>query len=253
MDLISSLLSAGRQIEPAIVREVSGENGVCYEVLSGVRRLWCIRWLREHGYSDFKFYVRVEDFPDKEAFEYAIFSNQQGHSFSDYELGHAYKAVIDRELYKSQTELAGAIGAARSSVSKSIVLGQLPIQIVHAFAELHDCKMKYGAPLRRLLKQRDTAIKLMDESIRVMVDQRAHRADDLPPIPGSEVYARITRGTPEEKSGGSSISFGNPDLPTLTVERQTRSKLVFSVPVGVDVDEACGALSDYLAGHKRQS
>jgi ParB family chromosome partitioning protein len=105
-DLIDSLRAQGRQEVPAIVRRVTGDPGIRFEVICGARRHWSVSWLRRNHFPDFKFLVEPRELTDEEAFCLADLENRSRKDLSDYERATDYARAIERYYDGSQQRMA---------------------------------------------------------------------------------------------------------------------------------------------------
>ncbi|NKC01861.1 MAG: hypothetical protein GKR90_25635 [Pseudomonadales bacterium] len=232
-DLLDALVSAGSQLEPATVREVEDKGIVRYEVIAGARRLWCARWLRDHGYPDFGFSVRVEVLSNKEAFLRSTRTECSGKSVSAYEKGKEYQHALD--YFDDQGQMAKAVGIQRTLLNKYLRIARIPIQIAGAYGELDDFWLKHASPLSALLEDSSTVSDLMDTATRLKAEQQARRADGLPYLRGSEVFRRLKEGAKGSEGGGPLHVYDDVDDPILIVESKTRNQLRITIPLPVNV------------------
>ena len=246
-DLIKALLRAGEQVEPATVREVSVEGPISYEVLSGARRLWSVRWLREHGHPNFAFSVRVEKLTDKEAFLRSVRTEDSGKATSSYEKGIEYLEALRH--FDSQDDLANAVGIHKSLLSKYLRIAKIPIQIVSAYGELEDFWLKHATPLAKLLADSSTAANLLDAATRLTLDQQIRRADGLPFLSGSAVFRALKEGATGISLAGPIEFYGDEEDPALTLDSKTNRHLRITVRRNFDAEALREAFDKCLRQH----
>jgi len=119
-DLASSIREKG-VLQPLLVRKV-GEK---YEIVAGERR-WrasCLAGLSEVP-------VIVRELSDLETLEIAIIENLQREDLGPVEEARAYARLLEHG--KSQEEVAGAVGKARSTVANALRLLALPDDALRA-------------------------------------------------------------------------------------------------------------------------
>ncbi|MFZ1291698.1 MAG: ParB/RepB/Spo0J family partition protein [Melioribacteraceae bacterium] len=119
-ELKKSILQNGL-IQPITVRRIS-ENR--YELISGERRL---RAVKEIGYKTIPAYIIIVE--SKEAMlALALIENIQREKLNPIEIAHAYKRLID-ECNLSQEEVSEKVGKDRTTITNTIRLLKLPIEI----------------------------------------------------------------------------------------------------------------------------
>ncbi len=119
-ELKKSILQNGL-IQPITVRRIS-ENK--YELISGERRL---RAVKEIGYKTIPAYIIIVE--SKEAMlALALIENIQREKLNPIEIAHAYKRLID-ECNLSQEEVSEKVGKDRTTITNTIRLLKLPIEI----------------------------------------------------------------------------------------------------------------------------
>ncbi|MBK8946402.1 MAG: ParB/RepB/Spo0J family partition protein [Ignavibacteriae bacterium] len=125
-ELKKSILQNGL-IQPITVRRIS-ENK--YELISGERRL---RAVKEIGYKTIPAYIIVVE--TKEAMlALALIENIQREKLNPIEIAHAYKKLID-ECNLSQEEVSEKVGKDRTTITNTIRLLKLPIEIQNSLVK----------------------------------------------------------------------------------------------------------------------
>jgi ParB family chromosome partitioning protein len=163
-DLIESFKAQGRQEVPAIVRRVRGVPGIDFEVICGARRHWTVSWLRAHNYTDFRFLVEVRDLTDEEAFRISDLENRAREDLSDFERARDYMRALDRHYGGRQKDMAERLKVSEAWLSRYLDLNRLPTEIVAAFADPHELKIKHVTQLKPLLKPDDRARRVLAEA-----------------------------------------------------------------------------------------
>ena len=120
-DLIASLRAQGKQELPAIVRRVSADPLYRFEVICGARRHWCVSWLRNHDYPDFKFVVEPRELTDEEAFRIADLENRSRKDLSDHERAVDYARAIERYYEGNQQRMADRLQVTKSEPVRNSV------------------------------------------------------------------------------------------------------------------------------------
>ena len=163
-DLIESFKAQGRQEVPAIVRRVRGDPNIDFEVICGARRHWTVSWLRAHNYTDFRFLVEVRELTDEEAFRISDLENRAREDLSDIERARDYLKALERHYGGRQKDMAGRLNVSEAWLSRYLDLARLPADLVAAFSDPHDLKIKHVTQLKPLLKPDDRARRVLAEA-----------------------------------------------------------------------------------------
>jgi ParB family chromosome partitioning protein len=154
-DLIESFKAQGRQEVPAIVRRTHGDPDVDFEVICGARRHWTVSWLRGHNYPEFRFLVEVRDLTDEEAFRISDIENRARADLSDVERARDYLRALDRHYEGRQRTMAQRLNVSEAWLSRYLDLARLPMELIQAFPDPHELKIKHVTQLKPLLKPQD--------------------------------------------------------------------------------------------------
>lgn len=150
-DLIEGIQQQGQQEFPAIVRRVSGEEGIDFEVICGARRHFAISWLRANNFPQFKYLVEARDMSDEEAFRLADVENRDRSDISDYERACDYAAAIKLYYDGKQKTMAQRLQVSEGWLSRYLYLAKLPEEIVQAFPSPNDLKELHARALKPVL------------------------------------------------------------------------------------------------------
>lgn len=202
-DLIESFKAQGRQEVPAIVRRVRGVADIDFEVICGARRHWTVTWLRAHNYTDFRFLVEVRDLNDEEAFRISDLENRAREDLSDIERARDYLKALDRHYAGRQKDMAGRLNVSEAWLSRYLDLARLPIDLVAAFDDPHELKIKHVTQLKPLLKPDDRARRVRAEA--GAIAQQKGEGSALKP---QDVIRRLTAAADAPKKSGSTRSSG---------------------------------------------
>lgn len=178
-DLLESLQAQGRQEVPAIVRRVSDDPGLEFEVICGARRHWSITWLRAHGHPEFRFLVEPRELTDEEAFRLADLENRHRKDLSDFERARDYARAIERYYGGNQSRMVERLEISNSWLSRFLELARLPDEVVQAFGSPHVIAVKHAAVLAPLLRGPRSRAQVLDAA-RALVTERQGSAA-LPP------------------------------------------------------------------------
>ena len=206
-DLIESFKAQGRQEVPAIVRRVRGAPDADFEVICGARRHWTVTWLRAHNYTDFRFLVEVRELTDEEAFRISDLENRAREDLSDIERARDYLKALGRHYGGSQKDMASRLNVSEAWLSRYLDLARLPAQLIGAFADPHELRIKHVTQLKPLLKPDDRAGRVLAEAAAI-----AARKEEGPAPKPQEVIRLLTAAAESPKKTGSPKRSG------LTVE-----------------------------------
>ena len=251
-DLIESFKAQGRQEFPAIVRRVSDEPGIEFEVISGARRHWTVSWLRRNNYSDFRYLVEVRELTDEEAFRVSDLENRAREDLSDIERARDYLKALDRHYGGKQKSMAERLKVSETWLSRYLDLARLPADLVAAFADPHELKIKHVSQLKPLLKPDDRAQRLL-AGAREIAGEKGEGA----PLKPQDVLRRLALAADPPKKSGSPKKSGKVEAevvtsaagkPILRVEAKGRKELGLTLllQAGASRVEAEKAIGDLL-------
>jgi ParB family chromosome partitioning protein len=228
-DLIESFKAQGRQEFPAIVRRVQDEPGIDFEVISGARRHWTVSWLRQHNYADFRYLVEVRELTDEEAFRISDLENRARDDLSDIERARDYLKALGRHYGGKQKDMAERLKVSEAWLSRYLDLARLPTELVAAFADPHELKIKHVTQLKPLLKPDDRAKRVLAEA-GVMSAGKGEGA----PLKPQDVLRRLAVAADPPKRSGSPKKSGKavPEVvtsakgtPVLRIDAKGRKEL----------------------------
>ncbi|MEE4213136.1 MAG: ParB/RepB/Spo0J family partition protein [Parvularcula sp.] len=151
-DLIKSIKAVGRQEMAAIVRPVSAEGGIQYEVICGARRHFAVSYLREAEHrTDILYLVDIRDLSDEEAFRIADLENREREDISDFERSRDYRRALDAYYQGNKALMAERIGVDRTWLSRYLRIGELPPDILDAYPDVREIGIRHAAELSPLL------------------------------------------------------------------------------------------------------
>lgn len=196
-DLIESFKAQGRQEVPAIVRRVRGDPNIDFEVICGARRHWTVSWLRAHNYTDFRFLVEVRELTDEEAFRISDLENRAREDLSDIERARDYLKALERHYGGRQKDMAGRLNVSEAWLSRYLDLARLPADLVAAFSDPHDLKIKHVTQLKPLLKPDDRARRVLAEAGVIA----KLKGEGSPAKPQDVIRRLVIAADPPKKSG----------------------------------------------------
>lgn len=129
-DLVASVRDRGI-LEPILVRPIAKEEGSeSFRIISGERRY---RAAQQAGL--FEVPVIEMDVTEQEALEIALIENLQRKDLTPFEEAEGYKALSERYAYTHE-EISAAVGKARTVVTESLSLLQMPARVRDAVQAL---------------------------------------------------------------------------------------------------------------------
>lgn len=251
-DLIESIKAQGRQEMPAIVRRVAGDPDFDFEVICGARRHWSISWLRAHNYPDFKFLIDVREIGDEEAFRLADIENRARDDLTDLERARDYLRALDAYYGGRQRTMAERLKVSESWLTRYLDLARLPEELMAAFVEPQDLRIRNVMALKPLLKPDDKRARAFAEAAR-LADEQAQKGVPLPVL---DVIKALTLAADPPKRSGSPKRSGKPETmssasgkPVLRVDGHDRKGLRLTLlckggATRADAEEALRALLD---------
>jgi len=211
-DLIESFKAQGRQEVPAIVRRVRGVPDIDFEVICGARRHWTVSWLRAHNYTDFRFLVEVRDLTDEEAFRISDLENRAREDLSDIERARDYLKALGRHYGGSQKDMASRLNVSEAWLSRYLDLARLPAQLVGAFADPHELRIKHVTQLKPLLKPDDRARRVLAEAAAIA----ARKGEGGAPKPQDVIRLLAAAADPPKKTVSPKRSGSTAEVVTTT-------------------------------------
>lgn len=196
-DLIESFKAQGRQEVPAIVRRVRGDPDCDFEVICGARRHWTVTWLRRHNYTDFRFLVEVRDLTDEEAFRISDLENRAREDLSDIERARDYLKALGRHYGGRQKDMAERLKVSEAWLSRYLDLARLPADLVAAFDDPHELKIKHVTQLKPLLKPDDRERRVLAEAAAITKG----KGEGTPRKPQDVIRRLAAAADPPKKSG----------------------------------------------------
>jgi ParB family chromosome partitioning protein len=253
-DLIESIKAQGRQEMPAIVRRVRDDPVFDFEVICGARRHWSISWLRGHNYPDFRFLIDVRSLSDEEAFRLADIENRARDDLSDLERARDYLRALGTYYDGRQKVMAERINVTESWLSRYLDLARLPAELMVAFANAQDLRIKHVTALKPLLKPDDRKERVFAEAGRIA----SARVEGAPAEPVPDIIRALARAADAPKRSGSPKRSGKGEVitssagrPLVRVDSKDRKgmRLTLLLHSGGSRQEAEAALAAILDAH----
>ena len=133
-------------------------------LICGARRHWTVSWLRAHNYTDFPFLVEVRELTDEEAFRISDLENCTREELSDVERARDYLKALGRHYGGSQKDMASRLNVSEAWLSRYLDLARLPAQLVAAFDDARDLKIKHITQRKPLLRPDDRERRVLAEA-----------------------------------------------------------------------------------------
>jgi ParB family chromosome partitioning protein len=251
-DLIESFRAQGRQEVPAIVRRVRGEDGFDFEVICGARRHWTVSWLRAHNYTDFRFLVEVRDLTDEEAFRISDLENRAREDLSDVERARDYLRALSRHYGGSQKDMAERLKVSTAWLSRYLDLARLPAELISAFPDPHQLKIKHVTQLKPLLKPEDRAARVLAEAKTLAQDRGAAlKPQDVIRRLAAAAEAPKRSASPKKSGSRGEVVTSSTGAPVLRIDARKRRELAVTLLLGggASRDDAETALRALLDAH----
>ena len=157
-DLLESFTRTGRQEFPAVVRKLTGEEGVDFELICGARRHWTA------GHLGWDLLVEVRELTDRQAFTLQDLENRDREDISDYERATDYRHALGKYFNSNQAQMAQFLEIDRSNFKKFLDLADLPKSIVGAYDDLRDLKVHHATAYRTLFKEEGAKRRILERA-----------------------------------------------------------------------------------------
>jgi ParB family chromosome partitioning protein len=199
-DLLESLRSQGEQEFPAIVRRVSDDPNIDYEVICGARRHWSVTFLRNVEHRAIKFLIEERDLDDEAAFRVSDVENRSRKDISDYERALDYRYAVEAYYGGIGRRMAERLEVREGWLSRFLDLAKMPQIVVEAFGDIHQLKENHARIIKPLLVETGERTRLMAEAKRLVAEQVQKRGANSPVIEAPQVIQRLSaaaRGKPK--------------------------------------------------------
>jgi ParB family chromosome partitioning protein len=192
--LIESIREEGTNREPVVVRRTPNAERQ-YELIVGTRRHFSVSWLNANNHSEIDLIARIESLDDEAAFRLADLENREREDVTDLERARNYRHAIDAYYQGVRTKMAERLAIPKQNLHNLLQLAELPDEVVAAFAEPGDLKIRHGMRLSPLLKDDTRRGIILEEARAISEEQRALREAGADKIEGSKVCERLSNAT----------------------------------------------------------
>lgn len=178
-DIFESILTEG-QTEPGFVRQKADGR---YELISGSRRLYCVKQI-----PDRKYLGLVGDVPDIDVRRLSRLENQQS-PISVYERALSFKHDVDHKKVKSWEALAALEGLSDRQIKKYKALAELPVEIVRSFSSPADLSLVFADWIISKIRSSQSIRNQFVAIANTLIDEKRSRTSADPARSATEVMA----------------------------------------------------------------
>lgn len=190
-DLLEGLRSQGEQEFPAIVRAVSDDPNVDFEVICGARRHWSVSFLRTVEHRPIKFLIEVRDLDDEAAFRLSDVENRARDDISDYERALDYRTAVEDYYGGVARRMAERMEVSEQWLSRFLELAKLPAAVVEAFGDIREIRENHARTIKPLLNDDQARPKVMAAAKTLSAEQGARAKAGEPVIEAAKVIERL--------------------------------------------------------------
>lgn len=188
--LIESIREEGTNREPVVVRRTT--NGEYpYELIVGTRRHFSIAWLHANNHSEIDLVARIETLDDEGAFRLADLENREREDVTDLERARNYLHAVDAYYNGVRAQMADRLAISRQNLHNLLQLAELPDDVISAFADPGDLKVRHGMRLSPLLKDERYRDTIIARAAEIGAEQKALRLAGADRIDGARVCERL--------------------------------------------------------------
>lgn len=246
--LIDSIREEGGNREPVVVRRTPGAAHP-YELIVGTRRHFSVSWLNANNHSEIDLIARIEGLDDEAAFRLADLENREREDVTDLERARNYHHAVAAYYNGVRTQMADRLAIPKQNLHNLLQLAELPDEVVAAFADPGDLKIRHGMRLSPLLKDSSLREGIIAEARVIAEEQVALSSAGAEKIEGSKVCERLaaaalaSRAKPVAKSKVSLTSRSGREVGTIIADTRAKGITININPKGqVSVDEVIDAL-----------
>lgn len=228
-DLIEGFKSTGKQEFPVIVRKVEEEGSEYeYEVICGARRHWTATYL------GWELLIEIRELGDEEAFRLADIENRDRVDISDYERAVDYKNALNA-YYSNQKQMAERLEVSIDWLSRFLSLADLPDEIVKAYRDITEIKVRHYRDLAPALKREATKKKVIEAA------KKLHGKN----FDGKQVITALKAAIEEPRPKKSLLASYETSAGTkmLSVSKKGKGGLSIEIESGASKDELKKALN----------
>lgn len=213
--LKAELKEAGGNVQPVKVRQISAEGREGkYELVYGHRRWEACRQL---GLSVL---AVVDNIDDRELFAEMDRENRSRKDLSPWEQGVMYRRALDEGLYSSNRKLAEALGVDLGAVGRSLILADLPSEVVEAFPSPLALQFRWAKLLNDAIKSDAKGVKARakeltaraprpgaKETLKLLIGAKGRGVEPFNPLPVVYLIGGKRATLTSTTEGGGSLVF----------------------------------------------
>lgn len=192
--LIDSIREEGTNREPVVVRRTPNADNP-YELIVGTRRHFSVSWLHANNHSEIELVARIETLDDEAAFRLADLENREREDVTDLERARNYRHAVDAYYNGVRTQMADRLAIPKQNLHNLLQLAELPDEVVAAFAEPGDVKVRHGMRLSPLLKNELHRDAIIATAMALHAEQQALKDAGSDKIEGIKVCERLAAAT----------------------------------------------------------
>lgn len=197
--LIESIREEGTNREPVVVRRTPNSEQP-YELIVGTRRHFSVSWLHANNHSEIELVARIETLDDEGAFRLADLENREREDVTDLERARNYRHAVDAYYNGVRTQMADRLAIPKQNLHNLLQLAELPDEVIMAFAEPGDLRVRHGMRLSPLLKDGRHRDHIIAEALALNHEQRTLKEGGGDKIEGSKVCERLAAAALRTKS-----------------------------------------------------
>lgn len=246
--LIESIREEGTNREPVVVRRTPNAEQ-SYELIVGTRRHFSISWLHANNHSEIELVARIETLDDEGAFRLADLENREREDVTDLERARNYRHAVEAYYNGVRTQMAERLAIPKQNLHNLLQLAELPDEVVSAFAEPGDLKVRHGMRLSPLLKDDRYRDAILVEAALIVAEQEKLLAAGADKIEGSKVCERLAaavtpaRQAPSPKAKPALTAASGKEIGQVLADTKAKGITININPKGVaSVDEILDAL-----------
>lgn len=249
-DLIESMIAAGGQKVPAVVRAIPDDPDHDYEAVIGTRRHWAVSWLRANGHPDAHFVAQEAVLDDEAAFQLADLENRARKDVTDLERARNYADALTRYYDGHLTGMAQRLKLSKGWLSKTIKIATIPDDVVAAFADPADLQTKPAYALAQALADEVKAEEIHARAKVLAEEQADRRARGDAPLRPAEVMRRLHRDSAPPPPENLPCWRGSNGRPMMSIHKHDKEGLLLRLHghSGAHAEELVAAFREAIGG-----
>lgn len=240
-DLIASFQASGQQ-EAVIARRLKHDPEHLYEIVIGARRLWTARFLQ------LPLKVEIRELSDEEAFLLSDASNTSK-DISEYERAIEYKDALERYYHGTQARMAQRLNVSESKISRLLMLANLELEIISAYADPREIAVDHAAKLKSLMKNAAVKRRILE----CATDLARERSEGTRIRTAKEVFAELRQAGKglrgrrvDEKASVIRVKETNRTMFTIRGRRNGTIEVILEPRSGASIEEVIQAFEKEL-------